>query len=253
VKVTVLGSGTSQGVPVIGCQCEVCRSLDFRDKRLRVSIHIEVENNSFIIDSGPDFRQQVLRERINALDALIFTHEHKDHTAGMDDIRSFNFLQKRDMPVYGRKQVLDQLKREFAYIFEENKYPGIPQIQLNTIENVPFDINGIEFNPIEVLHYKLPVFGFRVKDFTYITDAKTISIEEKEKINGSKVLILDALQKEDHLSHLTLSEALALIEELDVEMVYLTHISHRMGLHKDVSTELPDNVMLAYDGLQIEL
>lgn len=253
MKVTVLGSGTSQGVPVIGCQCEVCRSLDFRDKRLRVSIHIEVENNSFIIDSGPDFRQQVLRERINALDALIFTHEHKDHTAGMDDIRSFNFLQKRDMPVYGRKQVLDQLKREFAYIFEENKYPGIPQIQLNTIENVPFDINGIEFNPIEVLHYKLPVFGFRVKDFTYITDAKTISIEEKEKINGSKVLILDALQKEDHLSHLTLSEALALIEELDVEMVYLTHISHRMGLHKDVSTELPDNVMLAYDGLQIEL
>ncbi len=171
----------------------------------------------------------------------------------MDDIRSFNFLQKRDMPVYGRKEVLDQLKREFAYIFEENKYPGVPKVQLNTIENSPFEINGIEFLPVEVMHYKLPVFGFRIKDFTYITDAKTISSEEKEKINGSKVLILDALQKEDHLSHLTLSEALALIEELDVEMVYLTHISHRMGLHKDVNAELPDNVMLAYDGLQIEL
>ncbi|OEK00338.1 MBL fold metallo-hydrolase [Roseivirga sp. 4D4] len=253
MKITVLGSGTSQGVPVIGCHCEVCRSLDFRDKRLRVSIHIEVDGNSFIIDSGPDFRQQVLRERINALDALIFTHEHKDHTAGMDDIRSFNFLQKRDMPVYGRKEVLNQLKREFAYIFDENKYPGVPQVQLHEIENTPFVINNIEFLPIEVIHYMLPVFGFRIKDFTYITDAKTISSKEKEKIKGSKVLILDALQKEDHLSHLTLSEALALIEELDVETVYLTHISHRMGLHNEVNNELPENVMLAYDGLQIEL
>lgn len=171
----------------------------------------------------------------------------------MDDIRSFNFLQRQDIPVYGRQEVLNQLKREFAYIFEEKKYPGVPQVQLHTIENSPFNVKGIEFIPIEVMHYKLPVFGFRINDFTYITDAKTISSEEKEKINGSKVLILDALQKEDHLSHLTLSEALALVEELDVEMVYLTHISHRMGLHKEVSKELPENVMLAYDGLQIEL
>ncbi len=253
MKVTVLGSGTSQGVPVIGCSCEVCRSLDFRDKRLRVSIHIEVDGKSFIIDSGPDFRQQVLRERIKSLDALIFTHEHKDHTAGMDDIRSFNFLQKRDMPVYGRQSVLDQLKREFAYVFEEKKYPGVPQVKLNAIENMLFSVEGVDFMPIEVMHHHLPVYGFRVNDFSYVTDAKTISESEKEKIKGSKVLILDALQKEDHLSHLTLSEALALVEELDVEMVYLTHISHRMGLHQTVNSELPDNVKLAYDGLKIEL
>ncbi len=253
MKITVLGSGTSQGVPVIGCNCEVCRSLDFRDKRLRVSIHIAIDDKSFIIDSGPDFRQQVLRERINSLDALIFTHEHKDHTAGMDDIRSFNFLQKRDMPIYARDTVINQLKREFAYVFEENKYPGIPKVKVQTIENVPFLVEGIEFIPIEVMHYILPVFGFRVNDFSYVTDAKTISQTEKEKIRGSKVLILDALQKEDHLSHLTLSEALTLIEELEVETTYLTHISHRMGLHHKVNAELPDNVKLAYDGLQIEL
>ncbi|MBO3698001.1 MBL fold metallo-hydrolase [Roseivirga sp. E12] len=253
MRVTVLGSGTSQGVPVIGCKCEVCRSLDFRDKRLRVSIHIETEGKSFIIDSGPDFRQQILRERIESLDALIFTHEHKDHTAGMDDIRSFNFLQKRDIPLYGHQRVLDQLKREFAYVFEEKKYPGVPQVKLNPIENQPFTVDNIEFTPIEVMHHLLPVFGFRIKDFSYVTDAKTISDEEKEKIKGSKVLILDALQKEDHLSHLTLSEALALIEELNVETVFLTHISHRMGLHDKVNSELPDNVKLAYDGLQIEL
>ncbi|MFT6873276.1 MAG: phosphoribosyl 1,2-cyclic phosphate phosphodiesterase, partial [Roseivirga sp.] len=184
MKITVLGSGTSQGVPVIGCNCEVCRSLDFRDKRLRVSIHIAIDDKSFIIDSGPDFRQQVLRERINSLDALIFTHEHKDHTAGMDDIRSFNFLQKRDMPIYARDTVLNQLKREFAYVFEENKYPGIPKVKVNTIENAPFLVEGLEFIPIEVMHYMLPVFGFRVNDFSYVTDAKTISETEKEKIRG---------------------------------------------------------------------
>lgn len=253
MKVTVLGSGTSQGVPVIGCNCKVCQSLDFRDKRLRVSIQIETDGKSFIIDSGPDFRQQVLRERITTLDALLFTHEHKDHTAGMDDIRSFNFLQKKDIPIYGRKTVLDQLKQEFAYIFAETTYPGVPQVKLNPINNSPFTIEGVEFIPIEVMHYLLPVFGFRVNDFSYVTDAKTISKKEKEKIKGSKVLILDALQKEDHLSHLTLSEALAIIEELEVEKTYLTHISHRMGLHREVNTELPSNVALAYDGLQIEL
>lgn len=187
------------------------------------------------------------------MDALIFTHEHKDHTAGMDDIRSFNFLQKKDMPVYGHPRVLDQLKREFAYVFEEKKYPGVPQVNLHSIDNESFKVDGVEFIPIEVMHYKLPVFGFRVNDFSYVTDAKTIDSTEKEKIKGSKVLILDALQKEDHLSHLTLSEALELIEELDVEMTYLTHISHRMGLHQKVNDELPENVRLAYDGLRIEL
>lgn len=253
MKITVLGSGTSQGVPVIGCSCSVCRSLDFRDKRLRVSIHLEVDNQSFIIDSGPDFRQQILRERITHLDALIFTHEHKDHTAGMDDIRSFNFLQKQDIPIYARLSVLEQLKREFEYVFSEKKYPGVPRVKAIPITNTPFQVNTIQINPIEALHYKLPVFGYRIKDFTYLTDIKSISESEKEKIKGSKVLLLDALQKEDHLSHLTLSEALELAEEIGAEKTYLTHISHKMGLHQDINSELPENVKLAYDGLKFEL
>ena len=253
MKITILGSGTSQGVPVIGCSCTVCRSLDFRDKRLRVSLHIEVDNQSFIIDAGPDFRQQVLRERITHLDALIFTHEHKDHTAGMDDIRSFNFLQKQDIPIYGRSSVLDQLKREFEYVFSENKYPGIPRVTPISIDNTPFKINHTEVIPIEALHYKLPVFGYRIHDFTYLTDIKTISPSEKEKIKGTKILVLDALQKEDHLSHLTLSEAIELAEEIGAEMTYLTHVSHRMGLHQSINKELPDNIKLAHDGLIISI
>ncbi len=253
MKITILGSGTSQGVPVIGCECEVCSSIDFKDKRLRSSIHIEVEGNSFVIDSGPDFRQQMLRARIKRLDALIFTHEHKDHTAGMDDIRSFNFLQKKDMPVYARAQVIDQLKREFEYVFAKSKYPGVPQVQIHEIENKPFEVNGISINPIEVMHYKLPVFGFRIGDFTYITDAKTISKEEKDKIKGSKVLILNALQKTPHLSHLTLEEAIDLALELEAEKTYFTHLSHKMGKHRDVEKELPENMEIAFDGLQIEL
>ncbi|OEJ99965.1 MBL fold metallo-hydrolase [Roseivirga misakiensis] len=253
MKITVLGSGTSQGVPVIGCNCSVCRSLDFRDKRLRVSLHISVDDQSFIIDSGPDFRQQVLRERIRHVDALIFTHEHKDHTAGMDDIRSFNFLQKQDIPIYGRASVLNQIKQEFSYIFSENAYPGVPRVTPMVIENKPFKIQRVEVIPIEALHYKLPVFGFRIKDFTYLTDIKTIGPKEIAKAKGSKVLVLDALQKEDHISHLTLSEALELATEIGAEKTYFTHISHKMGLHESVEKELPDNISLAYDGLQIDL
>ena len=253
MKITILGSGTSQGVPVIGCQCPVCRSLDFRDKRLRSSIHIETKGNSFVIDSGPDFRQQMLRAKIQRLDALIFTHAHKDHTAGMDDIRSFNFLQKKDMPVYATSQVIGQLKREFEYVFAENKYPGVPRVQVEVIENQPFDVNGIHVTPIEVMHYKLPVLGYRIGDFTYITDAKTISEEEKNKIRGSKVLILNALQKSSHMSHLTLDEAIELAQELKVERTYFTHLSHRMGKHADVEKELPAGIEIAYDGLQIAL
>ncbi|MFT6054614.1 MAG: phosphoribosyl 1,2-cyclic phosphate phosphodiesterase [Roseivirga sp.] len=250
MKVTFLGSGTSQGVPVIGCNCKVCTSLDFRDKRLRASVHIEIEGHSFIIDSGPDFRQQVLRERINQLDALIFTHEHKDHTAGMDDIRSFNFLQKKDMPIYGRKSVLDQLKREFAYIFEGTKYPGIPRVEVLEIENKPFDIEGIKFTPIEVLHYKLPVFGYRIEDFTYITDAKTITQEEKQKIKGTKVLVLNALQSEPHPSHLTVDEAIELAQEINAERTFFTHMSHKIGTHSKISARLPKNIEFAFDGLK---
>jgi phosphoribosyl 1,2-cyclic phosphate phosphodiesterase len=251
--VTFLGTGTSQGVPVIACNCEVCTSMDFRDNRLRTSIHIAIDNKSFIIDSGPDFRQQVLRERIKTLNALIFTHEHKDHTAGMDDVRSFNYFQQKHMPVYGRKSVLEQLKKEFAYAFAEEKYPGIPLIDLHEITNNPFTIEGITFTPIDVLHYKLPVFGYRVGDFTYITDANKISNEEKEKVKGSKVIVLNALQKAEHVSHFTLAEAVELLKELKPERAYLTHMSHRMGMHRDIEKELPDFIQFAYDGLKIEL
>jgi len=253
VRVTVLGSGTSQGVPVIGCNCSVCSSLDYRDKRLRASIHIEVDGKSLIVDSGPDFRQQVLREGITRLDALIFTHEHKDHTAGMDDIRSFNFLQQKDMPVYAAPRVLHQLKQEYSYVFSEVRYPGAPQVEIHELDGNPFEAEGISVTPIEVLHYKLPVFGFRVGDFTYITDAKTISEKEIEKIKGSKVLILNALQQTEHLSHFTLNEAIEMAQKIGAEKTYFTHLSHKMGRHKEVEPLLPENISIAYDGLKIDL
>lgn len=238
---------------MIGCNCEVCTSLDFRDKRLRTSVHLAVDGLSVVIDSGPDFRQQMLREGIGRLDALIFTHEHKDHTAGMDDVRAFNFKQQADIPVYARKKVLEQLKQEFSYVFVNKGYPGVPQIATNQIDNSPFVIENTLFTPIEVLHYKLPVLGFRIKDFTYITDANYISPEEMEKIKGSKVLVINALQQEDHISHFKLSQALQVIDAIRPERAYLTHISHRMGLHKEVSEMLPNHVKLAYDGMKIKL
>jgi len=253
MKITFLGTGTSQGVPVIACNCEVCQSLDYRDKRLRTAIHIEVDGKSFVIDAGPDFRQQMLRERIHKLDAVIFTHEHKDHTAGLDDVRAYNFFQKRDMPVYGREQVLEQIKREFAYAFAEIRYPGIPQINLCPIENQPFEIEGVSFLPIEVLHYKLPVFGYRIGDFAYITDVNYISAHELAKVKGVKVLVLGALRREKHLSHFSLSEAIEVFEKVKPDMGYITHISHQMGMHSDVEEELPSNIRLAYDGLSLVL
>lgn len=253
MTVTFLGTGTSQGVPVIACNCEICRSIDYRDKRLRSSIYIENDHVKLIVDTGPDFRQQILRERISELDAVLFTHAHKDHTAGLDDIRSFNFHQKKEMPVFGKQEVLDQLKQEFSYIFAEKKYPGIPQVSLNEITNEPFVVNNQEVSPIEVLHHKLSVFGFRINDFTYITDANYISDEEKKKIKGSKILVLNALQKQPHISHFTLDEAISLANELGAEKTYFTHISHRLGLHSEVSKELPENVELAWDGLKLTI
>ncbi|MDX5482028.1 MAG: MBL fold metallo-hydrolase [Hymenobacteraceae bacterium] len=253
MKVTFLGTGTSQGVPVIGCSCEVCRSVDYRDKRLRVSVHLQVNGKSIIIDSGPDFRQQVLRERITSLDALVFTHEHKDHTAGLDDIRAYNFSQHKDIPLYGEQRVLEQLKREFAYSFADFKYPGIPQVELHYIDEEPFEVEGVLFTPIRVKHYRLPVLGYRIGDFTYITDANYISEEEKEKVKGSRVIVLNALRKEPHISHFSLEEAIGLLEELQPEQAYLTHISHLLGQHRDVEPHLPDFIRLAYDGLQVEL
>ncbi len=253
MKVTFLGTGTSQGVPVIACDCEVCKSVDFRDQRTRSSIHIEVDGLSLVVDTGPDFRAQVLRERITKLDAVLFTHQHKDHTAGMDDIRSFNFHQQMDMPLYGTSMVFDQLKREYAYVFQKEKYPGVPRVKPIEIENETFSINGLDITPIEVMHYKLPVFGFRIKDFTYITDAKVIPDREIEKILGSKVVVLNALQKKEHISHFTFEEALEMAEKLGAEQTYLTHISHKLGKHRDVQEELPENVHLAYDGLELDL
>ncbi len=253
MKVTFLGTGTSQGVPVIGCRCEVCRSLDFRDKRLRTSVHLAVDGQSLIIDSGPDFRQQVLAQGIDRLDGLIFTHQHKDHVAGMDDVRSYNFRQKKAMPIYARDEVVNQLEREFAYVFAKDKYPGVPQVEVNRIRNEPFEAQGVPVIPIEVLHYKLPVFGYRIHNFTYITDAKYITDEEKDKIRGSRVLVLNALQHREHISHLTLEEALEWIDDLQPERAYLTHISHGLGLHQAVTKTLPDGVQLAYDGLSIDI
>ncbi len=253
MNVTFLGTGTSQGVPVIGCDCEVCSSIDFRDKRLRTSVHIEVEGKSLIIDSGPDFRQQVLSARIKRLDALLFTHQHKDHTAGMDDIRSFNFRQKVDMPVYGTAAVIEQLKREFSYIFEAHKYPGVPRVAIHEIDLTPFAIGDVKITPIEVMHYKLPVLGFRIKDFTYITDANYISEKEIEKIKGSKVLVLNALQIDKHISHYNLEEALAMVDIIQPENAYFTHISHKLGTHQKTALKLPDHVELAWDGLKIEV
>jgi phosphoribosyl 1,2-cyclic phosphate phosphodiesterase len=253
VKVIFLGTGTSQGIPVIGCKCEVCRSIDYRDKRLRSSIFVAYEGLHLVVDTGPDFRQQMLRERIDRLDAVLFTHEHKDHVAGMDDIRSYNFLQKKDMPIFVTKRVLSKLEKEFDYIFSNTGYPGVPKVEVHQISNDPFDIDGKKIIPIEVMHHKLPVLGFRFGDFTYITDANFISEKEKEKIKGTKILVLNALQQKQHISHFNLKEALALMEELKPEKGYLTHIGHFMGTHREVSKELPANVEIAWDGLQLEI
>jgi phosphoribosyl 1,2-cyclic phosphate phosphodiesterase len=253
VEVTFLGTGTSQGVPLIGCQCQVCLSTDLKDNRLRSSLLINDKDCSFVIDTGPDFRQQMLRENVRQLDAVLFTHEHKDHIAGLDDVRAFNFIQSREMDVFATSRVQDAIKREFAYIFSEEKYPGIPEIKLHTFDQQSFFIKHLQILPIDVMHYKMPVKAFRIGDFVYITDANHISEKEKEKIKGAKIIVLNALRRHPHISHYTLEEALHLIEEFKPEKAFLTHISHQLGTHEMVSSELPANVFLAYDGLKIEI
>lgn len=253
VHVRFLGTGTSQGIPMIACSCVVCRSTDPCDQRLRVSMHIETEGKSFIIDTGPDFRQQILRADIQRVDAVLYTHEHKDHTAGMDDIRGFNYAQKSSIPLYAQAPVIEQLKREFAYAFAEDKYPGVPEIEVHEIENRPFTIAGVSIIPILVKHYYLDVLGFRFGDFTYITDANFISDEELEKVKGSQVLVINALRKTSHISHFTLEEALEVIEKIKPQKAYITHISHMMGLHAEVEKDLPAHVHLAFDGLTLEV
>ena len=253
MTITFLGTGTSQGVPVIACNCEVCTSPDTRDKRLRSSILIETEGKVIVIDSGPDFRYQMLRAKVRHLDAIVFTHEHKDHIAGMDDIRAFNYRQEAAIDVYATERVQEALRREFSYIFHEMKYPGIPEINLHTINLKPFLVHDVKFTPIEVMHYKLPILGFRIGDFTYITDAKTISDHEKQKIKGTKTLVINALQIEKHISHFTFVEAIAFAKEIGAEKTYFTHISHRLGRHEAILGLLPKNITLAYDGLVIEV
>jgi phosphoribosyl 1,2-cyclic phosphate phosphodiesterase len=254
MTVTFLGTGTSGGIPVLTCGCQVCRSLDFRDKRLRVSIWIEVEGKSFVIDTGPDFRQQALRERIPNIDAVIFTHEHKDHTAGLDDIRPYNYLQGiKHLNIYAHPRVLGQLQQEFHYAFDEKKYPGVPLINIHSIDNQPFTIEGITIIPIEVMHHRLPVLGFRINNFTYITDVNFISETEMQKIYGTEILVLGALQKDKHISHYNLNEAVEVAKKINAKMTYFTHISHKMGLHTDVCKDLASNIQLAYDGLKIKL
>lgn len=253
MKITFLGTGTSQGIPVIGCGCAVCHSSDNKDKRLRVSLLIQMDDTTIVIDSGPDFRYQMLRQQVMDLDAILFTHEHKDHVAGLDDIRPFNYILKKHIDIYATTRVQEALKREFSYIFSDIKYHGIPQIKLFTINDQPFKIADITITPIEVMHYKLPVTGYRIKDFTYITDAKTITDDSFEKIKGTKILVINALQKENHISHFTFDEAIAFATKVGAEQTYFTHMSHNLGLHNEVEKELPSHIKLAYDGLTFEV
>jgi len=253
LKITFLGTGTSQGVPVIACNCAVCLSKNPKDNRLRSSILIESDTTTIIVDTGPDFRYQMLRNHTQKLDAIVFTHPHKDHIAGMDDVRAFNYKQKSAMEVFATEATQESLRREFYYIFSDFKYPGIPLINFNTIALDRFTVGDITLQPIEVFHYKMPVLGFRVKDFTYITDAKTITDTEFEKIKGTKILVINALQIEKHISHFTLEEAIAFAKKVNAEQTYFTHISHKLGKHKDVSEELGPNIALSFDGLSFDI
>jgi phosphoribosyl 1,2-cyclic phosphate phosphodiesterase len=254
LKVTFLGTGTSQGVPPIGCNSPVCLSDNPKDKRLRCSIYIEHNGTGIIVDTGPDFRYQCLRAGIKKVDAVLYTHEHRDHTAGLDDIRPFCFMNQRPMDIYAHERVQAALKEQYAYIFSGFKYPGIPEVNMHEIsKDNKFNVNGTEITPIELLHYKLPVLGFRIEDFVYITDANSISREEKEKLRGTKTLVLSALRKTDHISHFTLHDAMDLAREVGAEQTYFIHMSYEMGFHDEVNEELPEGFQLAYDGQVLDL
>ncbi|WP_299117012.1 MBL fold metallo-hydrolase [uncultured Winogradskyella sp.] len=253
MKITFLGTGTSQGIPIIGSTHPVCLSDNPKDKRLRVSILVEWNNFSYVVDCGPDFRQQMLRANCTKIDGIIFTHEHADHTMGLDDIRPF-FFKQGDIDLYAHKRVFEALEKRFDYIFTtQQKYPGVPSVIKHQIENKPFKAGGIEIIPIDGLHHKLQVFGFRFKDFAYLTDMKTVPDEEAEKLNNLEVLVINALREKPHISHFNLEEALAFIEKVKPKRAYLTHISHLLGFHDDVQQKLPGNVFLAYDNLQITI
>jgi phosphoribosyl 1,2-cyclic phosphate phosphodiesterase len=250
VKITFLGTGTSQGVPVIACECNTCLSADQHDKRLRTSLLLETDKTTLLFDAGPDFRQQMLREHVTKLDSIILTHEHKDHISGMDDVRAFNYKSQGAIDIYAEDRVQKAIKQEYSYVFSEYQYPGIPKMKLIAIPELSFDVKGIQIIPIRVFHYRLPVYGFRVGNFAYITDANYIPEESKEKLFGVKYLIINALRKEKHISHFSLREAIDFIREISPKKAFITHISHQMGRYADVSKELPPEIMLAYDGLR---
>ena len=252
MRITFLGTGTSQGVPVIGCECEVCKSDNKKDKRLRSSVLIEEDDKNIIIDTGPDLRQQSLKNNIYKIDFVLYTHAHRDHVSGIDELRSFNFIQKEKIHGFGNKELVNQLENDYSYIFQNQNYPGLPKVNLKIV-NKKFTYKGIEVIPIQAFHYKLKVLGYRIKDFTYLTDVKTLEKNELKKINGSKVLVINCLQIKEHISHLNLKEALELVYNLEVEKVYFTHISHNLGLYNKIESILPIKVNLAYDTLKVEL
>jgi len=253
LSLTLLGTGTSQGVPLIGCKCIVCSSDNIKDNRLRTSALITYKGFNIVIDTGPDFRQQMLRLNVSSMDAVVFTHEHKDHIAGLDDIRAFNYLQKKDMPIYCNDNVEKAIRREFAYVFAEQRYPGIPQLDIILInENVKFNVGELELLPLPVMHMNLPVLGFLFGDICYITDANFISEKVIERIKGVKYLVLNALRKEKHPSHFTLSEAVEMVGKIKPQTAVFTHISHQLGLHDEVQKTLPSNILLGYDGMVLK-
>jgi phosphoribosyl 1,2-cyclic phosphate phosphodiesterase len=249
VKITFLGTGTSQGVPVIACDCYTCQSDDEHDKRLRTSLLLEIDDQIIVFDAGPDFRQQMLREKVTRLDAIILTHEHKDHIAGMDDVRAFNYKTQDAIDIYAEERVQKEVRKEFSYVFAEYQYPGIPKMRLNNIPPYPFHVKGIEVIPIRLFHYRLPIYGFRIGDFAYITDANYIPEESKEKLFGVKYLVINALRKEKHISHFSLMEAIEHIKQISPKRAFLTHISHQMGRSAEVTGELPPGILLAWDGM----
>ncbi|MBK7291195.1 MAG: MBL fold metallo-hydrolase [Chitinophagaceae bacterium] len=253
LKITFLGTGTSSGVPMIGCDCAVCTSADKKDNRLRSSILIESSNTTLVVDTGPDFRYQMLRENVTKLDAVLFTHPHKDHMAGLDDVKAYNYFLKKPIDLFADSLTEEALRRDFYYAFADTKYPGIPELNMNTITLEPFIVGDIPVTPILVWHLKMPVMGFRFGKFTYITDANKIEETEKNKIRGSEVLVLNALRKKKHISHFTLDEAIEMVQELNVPTGYFTHISHQLGTHAEITDELPSNIHLAYDRLVLNV
>lgn len=253
LTIEFLGTGTSSGVPMIACDCDVCTSTDPKDNRLRSSILVQSAATSIVVDTTPDFRYQMLRINNRRLDAVLYTHPHKDHLAGLDDIRAYNYFTKKPMNIYANSLTEGALRRDYYYAFSDTKYPGVPELNLITIDQHPFLIGDIPVQPVEVLHHKMPVLGFRFGDFTYITDANKIEEQEKEKIKGSKILVLNALRKEKHLSHFTLQEAIELATELNIPEIYFTHISHQLGKHEEINQELPSHIKLAYDGLKLTI